>query len=127
MYFVRTTAFSSRKHYSKYSKLYSTEGLAAKYERNGDPTNVLKLEKFPILRPQKGQVLVKMLRSPINPSDINVIEGTYPIHPHQNYVGGEGVGEVIDVDESVKTLKIGDLVIPNTFGIGKVPGEHMLL
>lgn len=60
-----------------------------------------------------------MLRSPINPSDIGVIEGTYPITPPHNFVGGEGVGEVVDVC-NVKDLKVGDLVVPKTFSIGKV-------
>lgn len=61
-----------------------------------------------------------MLRAPINPSDIGVIEGTYPLSPPHNFIGGEGVGEVIDVDNNVKDIKVGDLVVPKTFGIGNV-------
>uniref|UniRef100_A0A6P8S124 Enoyl-[acyl-carrier-protein] reductase, mitochondrial n=1 Tax=Geotrypetes seraphini TaxID=260995 RepID=A0A6P8S124_GEOSA len=53
-----------------------------------------------------------MLAAPINPSDINMVQGTYAILPDLPAVGGnEGVGEVLEVGSHV-TLKPGDWVIP---------------
>jgi trans-2-enoyl-CoA reductase len=59
-------------------------------------------------------VLVKMLAAPINPADINQIQGTYPLQGSGDWhVGGnEGVGRVISVGPGVRSLAPGDLVIP---------------
>ncbi|PKI55891.1 hypothetical protein CRG98_023707 [Punica granatum] len=55
-----------------------------------------------------------MLASPINPSDVNRIEGVYPVRPEVPAVGGyEGVGEVYSTGAAVKDLSPGDLVIPS--------------
>ncbi|XP_039161882.1 enoyl-[acyl-carrier-protein] reductase, mitochondrial-like [Eucalyptus grandis] len=60
-----------------------------------------------------------MLAAPINPSDINSIEGVYPVRPHLPAVGGrEGVGEVHLVGSAVKDLSPGDLVIPSPLSVG---------
>lgn len=54
-----------------------------------------------------------MLAAPINPADINTIQGVYPIKPPLPSVpGNEGVGEVLEVGEGVKNLKVGDKVLP---------------
>ncbi len=47
--------------------------------QHGAPQDVLHLEglNIPNLRPQ--DVLIEMEASPINPADINLIEGKYPI------------------------------------------------
>lgn len=60
--------------------------------------DALRVEKRPVPKPGKDEVLVKMVASPINPSDLAVLEGYYgfkstpPIVP-----GGEGSGTVIAV------------------------------
>ncbi|XP_020252643.1 probable trans-2-enoyl-CoA reductase, mitochondrial [Asparagus officinalis] len=54
-----------------------------------------------------------MLAAPINPSDINRIEGVYPVRPPVPAIGGyEGVGEVHSLGSAVSGLSIGDWVIP---------------
>ncbi|KAG4948186.1 hypothetical protein JHK82_041366 [Glycine max] len=61
----------------------------------------------------------RMLAAPINPSDINRIQGVYPVRPDPPAVGGyEGVGEVHSVGSSVTSLSPGDWVIssPPSFG-----------
>ncbi|KAJ3252775.1 hypothetical protein HK103_001275 [Boothiomyces macroporosus] len=62
------------------------------------------------------QVVVKVLAAPVNPSDINIIEGTYPIKPiwtDMGAIGGqEGVGQVVQVGSNVSHLKPGDWVLP---------------
>ncbi|XP_020422360.1 probable trans-2-enoyl-CoA reductase, mitochondrial isoform X3 [Prunus persica] len=60
-----------------------------------------------------------MLAAPINPSDINRIEGVYPVRPQVPAVGGyEGVGEVHSVGAAVKGFLPGDLVIPSPPSFG---------
>lgn len=54
-----------------------------------------------------------MLAAPINPADINTIQGVYPIKPPLPSVpGNEGVGQIIQVGEGVANVKVGDLVLP---------------
>ncbi|XP_019403200.1 PREDICTED: trans-2-enoyl-CoA reductase, mitochondrial [Crocodylus porosus] len=60
-----------------------------------------------------------MLAAPINPSDINMIQGTYALLSDLPAVGGnEGVGEVIEVGSHVTSLRPGDWVIPGDAGLG---------
>ncbi|KAK2106320.1 hypothetical protein P7K49_015834 [Saguinus oedipus] len=66
-----------------------------------------------------SDVLVKMLAAPINPSDINMIQGNYGLLPELPAVGGnEGVAQVVAVGSSVTGLKPGDWVIPANAGLG---------
>lgn len=63
-----------------------------------------------------------MLAAPINPADLNMIEGTYPIKPLSGLpaIGGnEGVGIVIEKGENVTDLQINDYVIPTKPGLGE--------
>lgn len=54
-----------------------------------------------------------MLASPINPADLNVIEGTYGHLPELPAIpGNEGVGRVAEVGVKVASLHVGDLVAP---------------
>ena len=66
-------------------------------------------------------VQVKILAAPMNPADINQIQGTYPSKPSwkdsEGYsAGNEGVAQVEAIGESVKTLSVGDWVIPASSG-----------
>nr|XP_055245792.1 enoyl-[acyl-carrier-protein] reductase, mitochondrial isoform X5 [Gorilla gorilla gorilla] len=66
-----------------------------------------------------SDVRVKMLAAPINPSDINMIQGNYGLLPELPAVGGnEGVAQVVAVGSSVTGLKPGDWVIPANAGLG---------
>ena len=52
------------------------------YSKHGNPSEVLRAMTFkPLPRPAQNQVQVKLLLSPINPADLNVIEGVYPDRP----------------------------------------------
>ncbi|XP_042510131.1 enoyl-[acyl-carrier-protein] reductase, mitochondrial isoform X2 [Macadamia integrifolia] len=60
-----------------------------------------------------------MLAAPINPSDINRIEGVYPVRPPVPAIGGyEGVGEVQSLGSAVRGLSPGDWVIPSPLSSG---------
>lgn len=78
-----------------------------------------RLEKQSLAQIKDNQVLVKMVMAPINPSDINMIEGVYPIRPNLPAVGGnEGVGQIVQVGKNVKNLAVNDMVIPGRPGFG---------
>ncbi|XP_034029944.1 enoyl-[acyl-carrier-protein] reductase, mitochondrial [Thalassophryne amazonica] len=89
------------------------------YRKHGDPSQVLQLEDVSLPFIGSKDVLVKMLAAPINPSDINMIQGTYAILPDLPAVGGnEGVAQIVEVGSQVKSLKTGDWVIPRDAGLG---------
>lgn len=72
----------------------------------------------------KNQVLVRMLASPVNPSDCGQIGGLYPLNSDGN-LGGEGVG-IVEVSLSAK-YSPGDLVIPRIPGTIGVWREKILV
>ncbi len=51
------------------------------YQAHGKPEEVLRLEEQPLPQPAPDEALVRMLAAPINPADLNAIEGKYPIRP----------------------------------------------
>jgi len=58
----------------------------------------LRVEKRPVPKPGKDEVLVKVAASPINPSDLAVLQGRYGFKPAPPLVpGGEGSGTVVAV------------------------------
>uniref|UniRef100_A0A0D6QT95 Enoyl-[acyl-carrier-protein] reductase, mitochondrial n=2 Tax=Araucaria cunninghamii TaxID=56994 RepID=A0A0D6QT95_ARACU len=89
------------------------------YEELGAPDKVTRFVELPGVDLKENDVCVKMLAAPINPSDINRIEGVYPVRPPLPAVGGyEGVGEVKVLGPGVKNLSIGDWVIPSPPSFG---------
>lgn len=94
------------------------------YQQNGQVDVVAKVVHDPLDLPSPSdipplQVLVRMLAAPINPADINMIEGVYHINPPMPAVGGnEGVGVIESVGQGVTELKIGDWVLPAQPGFG---------
>eukprot|EP01126_Amoeba_proteus_P010078 TRINITY_DN1390_c0_g1_i3.p1 TRINITY_DN1390_c0_g1~~TRINITY_DN1390_c0_g1_i3.p1 ORF type:complete len:315 (+),score=47.11 TRINITY_DN1390_c0_g1_i3:228-1172(+) len=101
-----------------YSSIPST-ATVARYTKNGPPKTSVRLETESLSPATGKQVTIQMLFAPINPADINMIEGTYAIQPALPSVGGnEGLGKVVAVGDSVSKLKVGDYVIPNTAGFG---------
>lgn len=68
---------------------------------------------------QPNDVLVKMIASPVNPADINTIQGKYPVRPTLPSIpGNEGVGEVVAVGKSVQKITVGDRVVPLIGALG---------
>lgn len=101
---------------------------AVVYSQNGDPAKVLSVLTFPSLPPPApGTANIRFLLSPINPSDVNVIEGVYPKKPSLTsnlsdsgkgskdepvFIGGnEGLAAVTSVGENTKGLSVGDWVV----------------
>jgi len=90
-----------------------------RYTQHGTPKSVLKLETEEL--PSKladDQVLVKMVAAPINPADINMIEGVYGKKANLPAVGGnEGVGVVVEAGPK-SNFKANQHVIPTVAGLG---------
>ncbi|OAX40684.1 NAD(P)-binding protein [Rhizopogon vinicolor AM-OR11-026] len=111
------------------SNTFSTSSVpsgnrAIVYNSNGDPARVLSAVSFPELSsPPPDTLNIRLLLAPINPADINVIEGIYPAKPHPDvslsqskdllvFVGGnEGLGEVMEIGDGVAGLQKGDWVV----------------
>jgi trans-2-enoyl-CoA reductase len=91
---------------------------AAVYETHGNPADVLEIETQPWPTPASEEAIVQMRAAPINPADLNQIEGKYPIRfPLPATPGFEGAGVVVDLGKSVKDLTVGALVIlPHDLG-----------
>ncbi len=91
---------------------------ATVYETHGIPAEVLRVEEQS--RPQggSGEAVVQMRAAPINPADLNMIEGKYPIRASLPATPGmEGAGTVVEVGSEVQNVKAGDLVIlPHSLG-----------
>lgn len=94
----------------------------------GEPKDVLKLHGHSISPPTGDLLTLKFLASPINPADINQIQGVYPTKPTWTTAlgtpepiavgGNEGVAEVISKGGNVKGFEKGDWVILKKQGFG---------
>jgi len=88
------------------------------YERHGNPAEVLQIQTQPWPKAAAGEAVVEMRSAPINPADINAIEGKYPGRREVPAVPGfEGAGVVVEVGADVSTITKGALVIlPHNIG-----------
>lgn len=91
---------------------------AAVYETHGNPAEVLRVVELPLPDPGPNDVVVKMSAAPINPADLNSIEGKYPIKaPLPATPGMEGAGVVVEVGSAVRDLAVGaQVILPHSFG-----------
>lgn len=88
--------------------------FALVHEAHGSPPTVLQARSHacPQLGPQ--DIRVDMMMAPINPSDLNMVEGVYgTLPPLPAVAGNEGVGTVTELGVSVEGgLAVGDWVVP---------------
>ncbi|KAI1618691.1 mitochondrial trans-2-enoyl-CoA reductase [Exophiala viscosa] len=105
-----------------------TQAKALVYSKYGEPQDVLSIHGHSISPAAGSSVVVRMLVAPINPADVNQIQGVYPSKPEMNtalgtseaaaVAGNEGVAEVVSTGSGVKTLSKGDWVIMKYTGQG---------
>jgi mitochondrial enoyl-[acyl-carrier protein] reductase / trans-2-enoyl-CoA reductase len=91
---------------------------AAVYDAHGNPAEVLQVrtEPCPICAPD--EVIVAMRAAPINPADLNQIEGKYPIRfPLPATPGFEGAGVVVETGREARHVSIGaHVILPHHLG-----------
>jgi NADPH:quinone reductase-like Zn-dependent oxidoreductase len=78
----------------------------------GEPSEVLRLEEIEEAKPAHNEVLLQMLFSPVNPSDLHMVRGRYGYQPDlPASPGAEGVGIVLEIGADVTAVHVGDRVI----------------
>ncbi len=94
------------------------------FHEHGEPAEVARPEEIGIAEPAADEARVRLLAAPINPADLNVIEGKYPIRPSLPGVPGvEGVGTVEVIGNSVSGVNAGDRVLlPRGYGTWREAG-----
>ena len=79
----------------------------------GVPSEVLQIQEVSEPTAGPGEVLVRLTASPVNPADLNYIQGTYGKKPVLPAVPGiEGAGVVTAVGEGVSGFQPGQAVLP---------------
>jgi trans-2-enoyl-CoA reductase len=104
------------------------QAKALTFQKYGDPKDVLSLHSHSISPAHSNLLTLRFLASPINPADINQIQGVYPSKPTFTTAlgtsdpiavgGNEGVAEVIAAGEKVRGLRRGDWVVMRRQGFG---------
>ncbi|GAW21353.1 hypothetical protein ANO14919_108720 [Xylariales sp. No.14919] len=106
-----------------------TQAKALVFSQYGEPKDALKLHTHSISPDlPSSSVLLRTLAAPINPADVNTIQGTYGAKPKFTSLigtpepsalpGNEGVFEVTSTPPSSSGLSKGDWVIPAKTGFG---------
>lgn len=121
----RNSNISGVRHITAYGY---TQSKALVYAKYGEPQDVLQLHGHSISAPAGTQVVLRFLTCPINPADVNQIQGVYPSKPEMNTLlgtsepvavaGNEGVAEVIGTGSGVKSVQKGDWVIMKSTAMG---------
>ncbi|KAG9347472.1 hypothetical protein JZ751_005039 [Albula glossodonta] len=89
------------------------------YRQHGPHSDVVRMENMELPAVGHHCVRLKMLAAPVNPADINMVQGRYPILPPLPAIGGnEGLGEVVEVGSGITSLSLGEWVIPVDAGFG---------
>lgn len=105
-----------------------TQAKALIFSKHGEPKDVLSLHGHSISPPSGTTLNLRMLACPINPADVNQIQGVYPSIPKFDttlgtsvpsaVAGNEGVAEVIGTGSGVKSIQTGDWVIMKQTAMG---------
>ncbi len=89
-----------------------TSQWAARYHQTGNPAEVIRVDSVTTTPPGPGQVALQMLWAPINPADINMIEGKYgEARSLPDVPGNEGAGRVVSVGDGVPESWLGRTVL----------------
>ncbi|MCF7674448.1 MAG: 2-enoyl thioester reductase domain-containing protein [Akkermansiaceae bacterium] len=79
-----------------HSSTAATSASRLVFHQTGVPADSLQWESFTAPVPGPGEVLVRILAAPINPADLNFVEGTYGVKATLPATPGvEGCGEIV--------------------------------
>lgn len=74
---------------------------ALSHRQFGRPGEVLEWVELDDPRPKPGQTVVEVLARPVNPMDLLIVRGHYPLRPTlPAIVGAEGIGRVVEADST---------------------------
>ena len=95
------------------------KSITAIHRQYGIPSEVLNAEEVEVGKPKEGQVMIKLLRACVNPSDMGMIGGSYGrLRELPAIAGREGIGEIVEIGLGVENVKLGDVVrIPEEPGV----------
>ena len=98
--------------------------MAIVFHAHGVPEEVAHAEEIEVAAPLADEARVHLLAAPINPADLNVIEGKYPVRPALPGVTGiEGAGVVTAIGSAVTNVDVGDRVLlPHGYGTWREAG-----
>jgi NADPH:quinone reductase-like Zn-dependent oxidoreductase len=86
---------------------------ALRFHETGDPLSALRLEEVLLPGPGRGEVRLKMLVRPINPSDLLQVQGVYGRKPPLPATAGlEGLGVIEALGEGVSGWRMGQRALP---------------
>jgi trans-2-enoyl-CoA reductase len=100
------------------SSLHTYQVTELRLKEFGDFETALELNKYELeeskIALERDELFVKLLAAPINPADVNVIQGKYGILPKEfpARIGNEGLFEVLKVNSENSRFKPGDWVLP---------------
>lgn len=87
------------------------------FDAYGSPGKVLRVDDVPLPDPDKGQVRVKLVLSPIHNHDLMIVTGHYGVKPKlPHHPGTEALGIVDKLGEGVTNLAVGDRVTGGASG-----------
>src|SRR5205085_4758577 len=91
---------------------------AVVYQAHGNPVDVLRVEHQPWPSCAAGQAIVRVQAAPVNPADLNAVEGKYPVRPALPATPGfEGAGVVVEVSPDVQNVQVGaPVILPHNIG-----------
>ena len=94
------------------------------YRQYGVPAETVEVVEVETGAPGPGQVLLHDILAPINPADLNTIEGKYPVrYPLPATPGIDGVGRVAQIGPDVTGLQPGMAVLlPHAYGTWREGG-----
>ncbi|MCJ1321663.1 mitochondrial 2-enoyl thioester reductase [Xylographa vitiligo] len=132
---LRITACSVRKTSKstldrrRYISMYGyTQAKSLIYTKHGEPKDVLSLHTHSLSPPHSTLLTLRTLAAPLNPADINQIQGTYPSLPPFTSLlgtpspsavpGNEACFEVLAAGSGATSVRKGDWVIAKHTGLG---------
>lgn len=119
--FLSNSAFAARRMLT---------AQAVVFTEHGEPKDVLSTQTYTIDENNLAatEVVVRTLGAPVNPSDINQIQGVYPSQPEKTtalgttaplaVAGNEGLFEVLHVGKDVTGFAPGDWAVPTSVNMG---------
>jgi NADPH:quinone reductase-like Zn-dependent oxidoreductase len=96
-------------------------------ERWGDPDEVLHVRDVPLPQPKRGEVRIRMLACPVNPSDVMTVRGQYGRQPPLPATPGyEGVG-VVEAGSGLLARRVMGRRVAVLNGVGGNWQQHVVI